>query len=83
MDDNTRSAARHGEVPARSASGVPRSAVVGVVLAAGASRRFGENKLLAPFRGKPLLRWVIEDSSGHLVDKDLSQPLDKEARHPP
>jgi probable selenium-dependent hydroxylase accessory protein YqeC len=60
MDDNTRSAARHGEVPARNVSGIPRSAVVGVVLAAGSSRRFGENKLLAPFRGKPLLCWVIE-----------------------
>jgi len=60
MDDNTRSAARHGEVPAHSANDVPRSAVVGVVLAAGASRRFGENKLLAPFRGRPLLRFVIE-----------------------
>jgi probable selenium-dependent hydroxylase accessory protein YqeC len=29
-------------------------------MAAGSSRRFGGNKLLEPFRGKPLLRWVIE-----------------------
>lgn len=30
------------------------------MLAAGLSRRFGGNKLLMPFRGKPLLRWVAE-----------------------
>ena len=39
---------------------VPPSAVAGVVLASGLARRFGANKLLEPFRGKPLLRWVVE-----------------------
>lgn len=29
-------------------------------MAAGSSRRFDGNKLLEPFRGKPLLRWVVE-----------------------
>lgn len=31
-----------------------------VILAAGEGSRFGENKLLAPFRGKPLARWAFE-----------------------
>lgn len=34
--------------------------VAGVVLAAGASRRFGTQKLLASFAGKPLVRWAVE-----------------------
>ncbi len=35
--------------------------VVGLVLAAGASRRFGDaNKLLAPIAGRPLLSWTLE-----------------------
>lgn len=37
---------------------VPR--IAGVVLAAGASRRFGSQKLLAPLGGKPLVRWAVE-----------------------
>ncbi len=32
----------------------------GIVLAAGNSRRMGENKLLLPFRGKPILQHVID-----------------------
>lgn len=32
----------------------------GIVLAAGMSRRFGANKLLAPLHGKPLIRVVLE-----------------------
>jgi molybdenum cofactor cytidylyltransferase len=31
-----------------------------VVLAAGSARRMGEQKLLLPLRGKPVLQWVLE-----------------------
>ena len=37
---------------------VPR--IAGVVLAAGAARRFGSQKLLALLDGKPLVRWAAE-----------------------
>ncbi|BDG16678.1 molybdenum cofactor guanylyltransferase [Thermus brockianus] len=36
----------------------------GAVLAGGRSRRFGEDKALFPYRGKPLLAWVLESLSG-------------------
>ena len=42
----------------------PYSRVGGVILAAGLSRRFGTNKLLAPFLAKPLVRWVVEAALG-------------------
>jgi CTP:molybdopterin cytidylyltransferase MocA len=46
-----------------------RSAIVGVVLAAGAGTRFGWPKQLAPFRGRPLLgtpcwRWRARACDG-------------------
>ncbi len=37
-----------------------RSNVAGIVLAAGLSRRFGGNKLLAPVRGKAMIAWTVE-----------------------
>lgn len=37
-----------------------RSGVAGIVLAAGLSKRFGGNKLLAPVRGKAMIRWTVE-----------------------
>ncbi len=37
-----------------------RSSVAGIVLAAGMSKRFGANKLLALWRGKPLIHWVVQ-----------------------
>ena len=48
---------------------VPR--IAGVVLAAGASRRFGAQKLLAPLDGKPLVRWAVE----HMVAAPLASTL--------
>ena len=56
MDDMCR-ARRNIGLPLDSA---PRSGVVGVILAAGCARRFDGNKLLASFKGRPLLRWVID-----------------------
>ena len=37
-----------------------RPVLTGIVLAAGASSRFGSPKLLAEIRGKPILRWSVE-----------------------
>jgi len=35
--------------------------ITAIVLAAGASRRFGSQKLLAELRGKPVVRWSVEN----------------------
>jgi Uncharacterized MobA-related protein len=35
--------------------------IVAIVLAAGASRRFGSQKLLADLHGKPVVRWAVEN----------------------
>jgi molybdenum cofactor cytidylyltransferase len=37
----------------------PRSAAA-IILAAGRSARMGSHKLLLPFKGRPLVRWVVE-----------------------
>jgi molybdenum cofactor cytidylyltransferase len=38
--------------------------IAAVVLAAGLSSRMGSNKLLAEWRGKPLVRWAVESAMG-------------------
>ena len=35
-----------------------------VIMASGLGKRFGGNKLLAPFRGKPMLAWALEATEG-------------------
>ena len=39
---------------------MPQTPVPGIILAAGKSLRMGKNKLLLPFRGKPILQHVID-----------------------
>ena len=46
-----------------------RSAVAGIVLAAGKSARFGGNKLVAPFRGEPLLRRPVEAARASRLER--------------
>jgi CTP:molybdopterin cytidylyltransferase MocA len=43
----------------------------GIILAAGASTRFGGSgpKLLAPFRGRPLVAWALEHADGGGLDE--------------
>jgi molybdenum cofactor cytidylyltransferase len=40
--------------------------IVGLVLAAGLSRRMGKAKLLLPLDGKPLVRWSVEGLAPHV-----------------
>lgn len=40
-----------------------------VVMASGFSRRFGENKLLRPFRGRPLLWWCLNSLPRDRLDR--------------
>ena len=45
--------------------------IAALVLAAGAARRFGEQKLLAPVRGKALVRGTVEQVLASSVDRTL------------
>ena len=43
--------------------------ITAIVLAAGASRRFGSQKLLAPLHGKPIVRWAVENVLAARLDE--------------
>jgi molybdopterin-guanine dinucleotide biosynthesis protein A len=43
--------------------------ITAVILAAGASKRFGRNKLLEMINGKPMIRWVVESALNSMVDE--------------
>jgi len=43
--------------------------ISGVVLAAGRAQRLGEEKLLLPLRGKPVLQWVLESALASDLDE--------------
>lgn len=40
-----------------------------IVLAAGAGRRFGGGKMIAPYKGRPLVTWAIETANRAPVDE--------------
>lgn len=52
--------------------------IAAVVLAAGSASRFGEQKLLLPLSGKPLIRWTVENVLASQVE-DVIVVLGKEA----
>lgn len=35
-----------------------------IIMASGLGQRFGNNKIMAPFRGRPLLAWILDISQG-------------------
>lgn len=43
--------------------------LVGIILAAGASRRMGEPKQLLPLAGRPLLQHVVDAAAGSVLDE--------------
>jgi molybdenum cofactor cytidylyltransferase len=43
--------------------------ISGVVLAAGRAQRLGQEKLLLPLRGKPVLQWVLESALASDLDE--------------
>lgn len=45
--------------------------IAAIVLAAGQSSRFGEQKLLVPVAGRPLLRWTVERIASSGVDRTI------------
>ena len=56
--------------------------IVGIVLAAGLSRRMGKSKLLLPLDGKPLVRWSVEGIAPHVdVVIVVTPPDDGALRH--
>jgi molybdenum cofactor cytidylyltransferase len=53
--------------------------IVGIVLAAGLSRRMGRAKLLLPLDGKPLVRWSVEGLAPHVDFVIVVTPPDDDA----
>ena len=53
--------------------------IVGIVLAAGLSRRMGRAKLLLPLDGKPILRWSVERLLPHVATVLVVTPPDDAA----
>jgi len=49
-------------------AGGPAPGMAGVLLAAGASRRYGRPKLLEPWRGEPIVRWAARSLLGGGLD---------------
>ncbi len=45
--------------------------IAAVILAAGAARRFGKQKLLAPVGDRPLIRWTVEEVLASGVDRTV------------
>jgi molybdenum cofactor cytidylyltransferase len=48
--------------------------IAGLLLASGASRRFGSNKLLAPLEGRAVVRWSAEALAGAVDDTYVVVP---------
>jgi molybdenum cofactor cytidylyltransferase len=53
--------------------------IVGLVLAAGLSRRMGKAKLLLPLDGQPLVRWSVESLTAHVDRVIVVTPPDDAA----
>lgn len=51
-----------------------------VVLAAGAGRRFGRDKLLATYRGRPLLKWTLEKWNEHPLVESIILVVQPQSR---